>query len=71
VCGELTSSELRSYRIAALGTALLIPLVPAVVGAHMRRVKMLAWPWFALAALATIYAVLAGLNAQPTDLCFG
>jgi hypothetical protein len=69
-CGELTSSELRNYRIAAFATALLIPLVPAVVGVCMRRLNMVAWPWFALAAVATVYAVTVGLHAQPTDWCF-
>ena len=69
-CGELTSSELRNFRLAAIGISLLTVLAPAAVGAFLRRLNMLAWPWFVLAALVAFYAVAFGLNTRPTDWCF-
>jgi hypothetical protein len=69
-CGELTSSELRNYRFAAIGISFFAVLAPAAVGVFLRRRNMLAWPWFVLAALVAVYALAFGLHARPTDWCF-
>jgi hypothetical protein len=70
VCGTATANEVRGYRSAVLGYGLLMSLVPLGIGSLVRHVKEHAWPWFALAAVAAIVAVIAGLSAQPTHWCF-
>jgi hypothetical protein len=70
VCGTATAAEVRGYRYVVLGYGLLMSLVPLGIGALVRHVKEHAWPWFALAAVAAIVAVIAGSSAQPTQWCF-
>ena len=70
VCGGATAHEVRTYRLALLGYGLLVTLVPLAVGTIIRYVRECSWPWFALAAIVSIVAVVGTLSAQPQQWCF-
>jgi len=70
VCGTATAHEVRTYRLALLGYGGLLTLVPLVVGTVIRHVDERSWPWFALAAIVGVVAVIVTLSARPSHWCF-
>jgi hypothetical protein len=65
-----TAHQVRGYRLVSLGYGFLMALVPLVAGTIIRSVGERSWPWFAVAAIATVIAVVGGLSAHPSQFCF-
>jgi uncharacterized membrane protein len=70
VCGTATAHEVRTYRLALVGYAVLLTFIPLAVGMVIRRVGERSWPWFALAAIVALVAAIGTPSAQPSHWCF-
>jgi len=70
VCGTATAAQVRTYRLALLGYDVLVILVPLAIGTIVHYVRERSWPWFALAAIVSVVAVIGTLRAQQQQWCF-
>ena len=70
VCGRATASDVRTFRIEVLVVALIGSLIPLLVGFVVRRLGERAQPWFALAAVVAVIAVILGGSVRPSQWCF-